>query len=100
VKASAPQYPADIISELVRARWYTLKPDAWRFFVNREYDAAEAAHEVLTILPASGRFAKTVQLRDGRLADVYRVGYDGWDLYVKLYVVAEGDHLVVMSCKP
>jgi len=49
---------------------------ATRFLINHDCDVRDTTTELLTTLDANGCFLGTVRLKDGSLADEYRVHCD------------------------
>ena len=94
-----PTYSPEGVAALVLQGRLTSNMTVAKFLVNHDYDVRELTTELLTTLSRHGSFIGSIELKDGSIADEYRVfceSDDDW-WYVKFYV--SGDQVVVLvSC--
>ena len=94
-----PRYCPEEVSALVLEGRLSSNMTVTKFLVNHDYDVRDLTTELLTSLSRHGSFIGSTELKDGSIADEYRVfcesDNDWW--YVKFYV--SGDRVVVLvSC--
>ena len=94
-----PKYSPEEVSALVLQGRLASNMTVAKFLVNHDYDVRELTTELLTTLSRHGSFIGSTELKDGSVADEYRVfcesDNDWW--YVKFYV--SGDQVIVLvSC--
>ncbi len=94
-----PRYSTEKVAALVLEGRLTSNMTVTKYLVNHNYDARDLTTELLTTLSQHGSFIGSTRLKDGSIADEYRVfceSDDDW-WYVKFYV--NGDQIVVLvSC--
>ena len=97
--AGRPKYRPREVAALVLLGRMSAAMTAARFLINHDCDVRDTTTELLTTLEANGCFLGTVRLKNGSLADEYRVhcDSDGNDWYVKVYVSGE-QVVVLLSC--
>lgn len=94
-----PRYRSEEVAELVLAGRLTVVQTVVRYLTNHECDVRDLTNELLTSLASNGRFLGSPRLKNGLIADEYRVycASDENDWYVKFYV--DGQRVVVLlSC--
>jgi len=94
-----PHYSPEEVSALVLEGRLSSNMTVTKFLVNHDYDVRDLTTELLTTLSRHGSFLGSTELKEGSIADEYRVfceSDDDW-WYVKFYV--SGDQVVVLvSC--
>ena len=97
--AGRPKYNPEEVAALVLEGRLTSNMTVTKYLVNHDYDVRDLTTELLTTLSERGSYIGSPRLKDGSIADEYRVfcesDEDWW--YVKFYV--SGDQIVVLvSC--
>jgi hypothetical protein len=93
-----PKYSPEEVSALVLEGRLSSNWTVTKFLVTHDYDVRDLTTELLTTLSRHGSFIGSTALKDGSIADEYRVfceSDDDW-WYVKFYV--SGDQVVLVSC--
>lgn len=97
--AGSPKYRPEEVAKLILQGSMSAPMTVTRFLINHDCDVRDTTTELLTSLETNGCFLGTVRLKDGNLADEYRVycESDENDWYVKFYVSGE-QVVVLLSC--
>lgn len=94
-----PTYDPEEVAALVLEGRLTSNLTVMKYPINHDYDVRDLATELLTTLSQHGSFIGSTRLKDGSIADEYRVfcESDGDWWYVK-FSVSGGRVVVLLSC--
>lgn len=91
-------YSVDQVERLARAGRVVSTKRVVQWLSNHGYDVRETLVDVLTSLPAHGRFIGSCVLGNGQTADEYQVILPADDWYLKFWIDEEQTVVDVWSC--